>query len=89
MIRTKTRIWLVLLGLVALVPVARAQNTGAQLTGTIADPSGAVIPGAEVTLSAIDTGAVAKITSSPDGLYSFFNLQAGRYELTVSNKGFR
>jgi len=30
-----------------------------------------------------------KVTSSPGGLYSFFNLQAGRYEIQVTNKGFR
>src|SRR5438093_7151514 len=86
MLRTRNWIWLMLLSLVAFVPMGTAQNIGAQLAGTITDPSGAVIPGAEVTLTAVDTGAVMKVTSSPDGLYSFFNLQAGRYEIQVSNK---
>ncbi|PYV38420.1 MAG: hypothetical protein DMG06_25700 [Acidobacteria bacterium] len=89
MLRTGNWIGLAVLALVAFVPAGSAQNIGAQLAGTITDPSGAVIPGAEVTLTAVDTGAVMKVTSSPDGLYSFFNLQAGRYEIQVSNKGFR
>ena len=89
MLRTGNWIGLAVLALVAFVLAGSAQNIGAQLAGTITDPSGAVIPGAEVTLTAVDTGAVMKVTSSPDGLYSFFNLQAGRYEIQVSNKGFR
>jgi carboxypeptidase family protein len=89
MSRRRNWIWLVLLCLVVMVPVASAQNISAQLAGTITDPTGAVIPGAEVTLTALDTGVVTKLTSSPDGLYSFFNLQAGHYEMKVSNKGFR
>ena len=89
MLRTRFGICVVLLSLVAFVQAGSAQNIGAQLAGTITDPSGAVVPGAEVTLTAVDTGVVTNVTASPDGLYSFFNLQAGRYEIQVSNKGFR
>jgi len=89
MLKTRSWVGLVLFWLAAHASVANAQNIGAQLTGSITDPSGAVIPGAEVTLTAVDTGTVMQVTCSPDGLYSFFNLQAGRYEIKVSNKGFR
>ncbi len=87
--RKRNWIGLALLCLVVLVPVGSAQNTGAQLTGTITDPSGAVVPGAEVTLTAVETWVALKTTSSPDGLYSFFNLTGGHFELTVTLKGFR
>src|SRR6266545_165773 len=89
MSRIRNWIWLVPLCLVVLLPVASAQNTGAQLTGSITDPTGAVVPGAEVTLTAVDTGVVTTVTSSGAGLYSFFNLQGGHYEIKVANKGFR
>ena len=89
MIRTLNWLWIVVLCLVAFVPVGSSQNTGAQLTGSITDPSGAVIPGADVTLTALDTGLVSQATSNQAGLYSFFNLTGGHYEIKVANKGFR
>src|SRR2546430_10267055 len=89
MLRTGNWIGLAVLALVAFVPAGTGQNIGAQLAGTITDPSGAVIPGAEFTLTAVDTGAAMKQTSSPDGLLSFFNLQPGRYGIRVTNKAFR
>lgn len=89
MSRTRNWMWMVVLCLVAFVPVGSAQNTGAQLTGSVTDPTGAVVPGAEVTLTAVDTGVVTEITSNQAGLYSFFNLQGGNYEVKVANKGFR
>ncbi|PYV03618.1 MAG: hypothetical protein DMG10_10710 [Acidobacteria bacterium] len=70
-------------------PPAHAQNINASVSGTVKDPSGAVIPNAEVSLKSLATGAVTKITTNESGLFRFPNLQAGAYELTVSAKGFR
>ena len=70
-------------------PPAHAQNINASVSGTVKDPSGAVIPSAEVSLKSLATGAVFKITTNESGLFRFPNLQAGAYELTVSAKGFR
>jgi hypothetical protein len=69
--------------------LATAQNLNGSISGTVTDPSGGVIPNAELTLKTLITGEVAKVTSGPDGLYSFQNLQPGVYNLTVSAKGFR
>ncbi len=89
MSRTGNWILSMLFCLIAFVPVGSAQSTGAQLTGTIIDPTNAVVPGAEVTLNAVETGVTLKTISSPDGLYSFFNLTGGHFELSVTLKGFR
>jgi hypothetical protein len=76
--------------LVALMPaLSRAQATNATITGMVADPSGAAVPGAQLTLTSVATGSVATATSGPDGFYTFPNLTPGRYELKVSAKGFK
>src|SRR5689334_7545498 len=66
-----------------------AQGANASISGTVTDPSGAVVPNAELSLRALATGAVMKATSGSDGLYAFPNLQLGVYDLTVSARGFR
>jgi hypothetical protein len=65
------------------------QSVNGSISGTVSDPTGAVIPGAELTLTATGTGAVARFTSGQDGLYSFSNLVEGNYELRVAAKGFK
>src|SRR5439155_6616069 len=64
-----------------LAPACLAQSFNASISGTVTDPSGAAVPSAEVTLTSVETGSVAKTTSGQDGLYSFLNLQRGGYEL--------
>ena len=81
-------LFLLVVSLFIRVPLG-AQSLNASLSGTVTDPSGAVIPEAELTLRAVTTSAVVRVTSGTDGLYSFPNLLAGTYELTVSAPGFR
>jgi hypothetical protein len=71
-------VWLVLL-VVFLPASGRAQSSNATIAGSVTDPTGAVVPGAEVTLTELSIGAVAKITTGPDGLFSLPNLQQGSY----------
>ena len=79
----------VLLSLGMLIPVrAHAQVTGATLTGTITDPSGAVIPRVQVSIRNSATGVVTDVQSNADGLYTVPNLIPGSYEVTVSTPGF-
>src|ERR1700730_11631124 len=68
---------------------ASAQNQNATVNGTITDPSGAVVPGAELTLKSLQRGTTAKATSGSDGLYSFPNIEPGTYELSAAAPGFR
>ena len=69
--------------------VGRAQSTNATISGTVTDPSGAVIPNAQVKLRSVATEWTSTITTGADGLFRFPNLQQGVYELQVSVKGFR
>ena len=65
-----------------------AQDT-ATLTGTIRDNSGAVMPGAAVTLKSTDTGVVRELRTNSSGEYVAASLPPGRYDLTVMAAGFR
>ncbi len=69
------------------VPLTHAQTT-AQLTGTVQDASGAVIPGADVTLIDQSTGITRVVTTNRQGLYAFPSLTPGTYSVKVSAKSF-
>lgn len=64
-----------------------AQQTGATVRGTIADPDEAVIPGATVTLTPM-AGKATIVTSQADGGYVVRGLPPGTYSLTVTMSGF-
>jgi hypothetical protein len=86
--RSKTPFF-VLAGLVLVCGTGLGQNINATITGTVTDPTGASVPGAQLALTSIATGTVAKATTNPDGLFRFPNLQAGAYELKAGASGFR
>src|SRR5712692_4889214 len=67
---------------------ARAQVTGATLSGTVTDATGAVIPGVTISIKNRATGVVRTVMADEAGLYSAPNLQAGGYEVTASQPGF-
>jgi hypothetical protein len=64
------------------------QITGATITGQVSDPSGAVIPDAQVSIKNTASGIVRVVTTSKVGLYSAPNLLPGPYEVKFSAKGF-
>src|ERR1700723_2151738 len=67
-----------------------AQELAATLTGTVTDPSGAVVAGATVLVHSEDTGAdLRTVTTSSTGNFNITNLPAGRYTVTVKNAGFQ
>ncbi len=65
-----------------------AQQTLGGLLGTVTDPSGATVSGAQVTLTGESTGLTLKATSRSDGSYAFTNIPIGSYTLTFSRDGF-
>src|SRR5690242_20746820 len=75
-----------LLGFSSLM--AQTPGTGA-LTGTVKDPSGAVIPNATVTLTSVDTGQARTATTGADGVYHFNLLPPGNYRVKIESSGFR
>jgi len=68
--------------------MSQTPSTGA-LTGTVKDPSGAVIPNATVTLTSIDTGQARTATTGADGTYKFNLLPPGNYKLRIEAAGFK
>jgi len=70
------------------VGTATAQIGNASLGGTVTDPSGAALVGADLTLTNAATGFQAKFTSDDRGEFTFRNLTPGTYDLAVSKTGF-
>src|SRR5215469_14785491 len=68
--------------------VGSAQVT-ASMTGRILDPSGAVISGANVTVTSEETGAVRTVTSDDTGNYQVLSLPVGRYDIKADKSGFK
>jgi hypothetical protein len=60
-----------------------------QFTGHVADPSGAVIPDAQVTIHNQATGVDVKTTTTSNGIYTVPYLIPGTYDISVSKAGFR
>jgi hypothetical protein len=67
---------------------ARAQFNGS-ISGTISDPTGAVIPGAKITLQNEATQTTRDTTSSDQGFYQFGELPPGSYTITVTATNFK
>ncbi len=67
----------------------RAQNTYGSTVGTITDHSGAVIGGATVTLTNVDTGDKRTATTNGSGDYEFLNIPPGNYRIDVEDTGFK
>ncbi len=68
---------------------AWAQVTSATILGTVADATGAVLPGVEVTATRTETGASRNSISDDEGRYRFSNLSLGNYEVVASLPGFQ
>jgi outer membrane receptor protein involved in Fe transport len=75
--------------LLLLAPQVRAQVTTATLYGIVTDPSGAVLPGVEVTLTSEGTAAVRQTVTGETGEFVFTNLPVGSYALKLSFAGFK
>jgi hypothetical protein len=67
---------------------AHAQTITASVTGVVSDPTGAVIPGATVVATNVETGVKTTARSDGSGDYNLRFLQIGRYTITVQSKGF-
>ena len=80
--------WFAVLFLLLLSTAAHAQFR-ASLRGTISDPTGAVVPGATVTLLNKDTNETKTSVSDGSGIYTFNALPAGRFSLTAQRDGFK
>jgi hypothetical protein len=67
---------------------AFAQAGRGSISGTVTDPGGAVVPGAQVVLLNHATGVTLRTDTSGAGLYTFISLNPGVYQVTASQTGF-
>jgi hypothetical protein len=73
----------------ALIPLsANAQVSGATLSGTVTDASGAVVPNVQVSIKNEATGEARAVTVDSAGFYSAPNLLPGKYDVTAAASGF-
>ncbi|HXK10199.1 MAG TPA: TonB-dependent receptor [Vicinamibacteria bacterium] len=81
---------LLLAAAVLLLPVvSHAQSFNGSVSGTVADPSGSPVAGADLVLKNTATGVELKRASEANGAYAFRNLLPGSYELRASFAGFK
>jgi hypothetical protein len=79
---------LVVLACVCFAPRANAQSIFGSITGTVSDASGAVVPGAKITLTNKTSGDIRRSTTNNDGYFSYSSVPVGQYDLLVSAPGF-
>lgn len=74
--------------LIAFASHALAQSNRANITGTVTDSSGAVVPGVAVTGTNSATGVVTQAVSNHDGIYVLPNLPPGTYSVDFTKNGY-
>lgn len=74
---------------VLLPSPALAQSANATLSGTVSDPTGALIPGVTITAANTQTGVLSTTVSNESGTYNFASLQPGTYRVSGELPGFR
>jgi len=65
-----------------------SQTSYGSVNGTVRDSTGAVVPGAQVTLTNPDTGAKTARETNASGIFVFVNISPGNYTLSVQAQGF-
>ena len=75
---------------VLLIPASHliAQSDTGRVTGTVADTTGAAIPGATITVTNTGTNATQTVTSGGTGDFTVSALPTGNYHITVAKQGF-
>ncbi len=80
---------LLALSLALFSPTLSAQSTGGRIRGTVTDPSGGAVAGAEVSLINEATNTTRKTQTSTNGEYLFLEVPVGSYEVDVNQAGFK
>ena len=72
-----------------LPSIAHAQTESAGISGTVTDPTGAVVPRATVRLIEMDRGTQTDVATGNGGFYTFANVRPGHYRMEVEKTGFK
>jgi len=76
-------------GILAFPPLAAAQMTRGAISGTVRDASGAIVPGATVTVTHIDTNSTRSVVTDAQGFYRVPALEPGTYTVRTELSGFQ
>ncbi len=82
------RIFATFAAMLVLCPVVLGQTVASQISGTVRDSSGAVLPGVDLKVINTDTTASRTAVTTETGAYIFPNLPVGRYRLEAALPGF-
>jgi len=74
--------------MLACISIALGQTVTGSVTGEVTDPSGAVVPGAQVVAHNLDTGVDTSSTTNSTGLFRIEFLPIGHYQVSVQASGF-
>jgi hypothetical protein len=80
---------MLLLGIGFLSQSHAQTTTVGSISGTVRDPSGAIVPNAEVIISEENTGFSRTVNTGSDGIYSAVSLPVGRYVVSTAPQGFK
>src|SRR5580704_6016201 len=77
-----------LFSLLLLAPATWAQDATGKIAGNITDASGAVVPGAKVAVTNLDTKTIKQTVANSQGFYQVLQLPIGHYEVSAEAAGF-
>src|SRR5512140_2639937 len=83
------RLFVVLALVVLMARPSFAQAGLGSITGTVVDPSGAVVPGASVRLLEVSTQGARAISTNEAGLFTLPSVVPGKYTITITASGFK
>jgi len=75
--------------IVSLPPIVHAQTESGSITGSVSDPTGAVVSNATVRLTDVDRGLQREVASGNRGFYTFASVRPGHYLMEVEKGGFK
>ena len=81
--------WLLCISFLITAPQLFGQSITGDILGTVYDSTGAVVAGAKITLTAVDTSISAEATSDDGGNYLFAQLKPGHYSVKAAKEGFQ
>lgn len=86
--RMATRLAILLIALFPFDTAALAQAPEGRIAGVLRDPSGAVVPGGQIEIKALDSGITASAVTDREGRFAFERVAVGRYQASASSSGF-
>ena len=84
----RATVFAILLWSITIVSVF-AQGTSASITGTVKDPSGAVIAGSTVKATSVESGRELTTVTNEAGIYNLTGLPPGQYTVSIEAAGFK